>query len=71
MSINYNSFINNTGSFSATTSIPISFYSEGYKSYTQYVRTRSLPPNSIMPISSLGTPVNFPYINTVSFDEII
>ncbi len=44
--------------------------SGGYSATFQWVRTRAYPPNGVMPSISTSNPVNFPYINTSTNEDL-
>ncbi len=37
----------------------------------QWLRTRTYPPNGVMPFVTAGTPSNFPYYNTTTYEDLL
>ena len=62
---------------SSTDAVPSSYYivgseaSAGAQVFIQWLRTRAYPPSGVMPSVSAGTPSNFPYYNTTTYEDLL
>ena len=76
MTINYNSIFTTSAISESPTYFDIAASnSSGTEPstgiYVYWLRTRTYPPNGVMPSASTGTPSGFPYYNTTSYDELL
>ena len=72
-----NIYLNYQKIVSSTDAVPSSYYIVGSEASTdaqvfiQWLRTRTYPPNGVMPFVTAGTPSNFPYYNTTTYEDLL
>jgi hypothetical protein len=70
IALNYNSLGTATDTtFTSTSYVSLGVWT-GATAIIQWVRTRAYPPNGVMPSISTSNPVNFPYINTSTNEDL-
>ena len=61
----------------STDAVPSDYYIVGSEAdggaqvFVQWLRTRAYPPNGVMPFVTAGTPSNFPYYNTTTYEDLL